>query len=563
VAEHAKLLFSGKPIDYEYRIIRPDGSIRIIWDRGCPIENEHGEVKRYVGVGQDVTEMRKAEAAIRESREYLNQIINSIGDPIFVKDQNHRLVLVNDALCSFAGRSREEMIGVIDDPETIGVPFLQQEDAVLNTGKENLSEDNLPDAQGVFHTFMAKKSRLIDKSGNKQVIGILRDITEYKRLEAQFLQSQKMEAVGVLVGRVAHDFNNLLNVINGYAELLLDESDPSDPRCKDINQIREAGQRATVLISQLLAFGRKQIMQPEIFDLNVVIENMSAMLRRLIGEDIELESKPHTNPIMVNADASKIQQVIMNLVVNARDAMPNGGKLTIETNIVEFDESYIQEHPLTKPGSYAMMAISDNGIGMDAATKERIFEPFFTTKDKGKGTGLGLSTVYGIVKQSDGFIWVYSEPQKGTTIKVYIPLSAQAATDSAPEDKSNATLGGSETVLVVEDEASVRSLACRILRNNGHKVLEAADGLEALRISKQYEDVIHLVVSDVVMPEMGGKALVARLEQARPGIRTLFISGYTDNAIVHHGVLDSGIAFLQKPFAVETFLRKVREVLNS
>jgi two-component system, cell cycle sensor histidine kinase and response regulator CckA len=561
VKTQVKLLNEGKPIDYEYRIIRSDGSIRSIWERGFPIVDENGDVKRSVGVGQDITEMRLTEEALKDSKEYLNQIINCIGDPIFVKNRDHRYVLVNDAFCVFTGLSRESLTRLVDKPKS-AMPFWKEEEDVFITGKEILSENIFSDVQGASRTVMTRKFLLIDKNGNKQVVGVLRDITEYKRLESQFLQSQKMEAIGALAGGVAHDFNNLLNVINGYAELMLEEASPEDPMRKDLEQIKVAGQRATALTSQLLAFSRKQILQPEVLDLNHVIDDMSLMLRRMIGEDIDLVFNPDPDPIMVNADPGKIQQVVMNLVVNARDAMPNGGMLTIETAKVIFDESYISDHPMTKPGPFAMLAISDNGVGMDAATQARVFEPFFTTKEKGKGTGLGLSTVYGIVKQSDGFVWVYSEPGKGTTVKIYFPRVTSSITEAAPENKLGSELGGSETVLVVEDEEAVRALACRVLRNCGHNVLEAADGMEAIRIAEQYEMKIHLVISDVVMPGMGGRALVTRLEEMRPGIKALFVSGYTDNAIVHHGILDSDIAFLQKPFTIDALIRKVREVLG-
>jgi two-component system cell cycle sensor histidine kinase/response regulator CckA len=565
--EHVKSAYrdleNGRLMDCEYRIIRPDGSIRHIWNRGYPVPDNTGKIKRYVGVGQDITAFKNAEKALKDSKEYFNQIINRIGDPIFVKDSDHRLVLVNDAMCDFIGRPQEELIGWTVMPDDLPVPFWEQEEEVFKTGREYISEDTLPDAQGTSHTLLAKKSLLTDKDGNKQIVGVLRDITEYKRLEAQFLQSQKMEAIGALAGGVAHDFNNLLNVINGYTELILEDLDPENPLVKDLTRVRDAGQRAATLTSQLLAFGRKQIMQPEIFNLNQVIANMSAMLRRLIGEDIEMVSSVHSEPLMVNADLGKIQQVVMNLVVNARDAMPHGGNITIETAGVEFKEGYLKDHPVTRPGPYAMLAISDNGIGMDAATQERIFEPFFTTKEKGKGTGLGLSTVYGIVKQSDGFVWVYSEPGKGTTAKAYFPRVTRLASKTQSESKKDAELIGSETVLVAEDEEAVRALVSRVLRDRGYNVLEAADGMEALRISKNYTQEIHLVVTDVVMPGVGGRSLMSSLKKARPGIKSLFISGYTDNAIVHHGILDSEIAFLQKPFSIDGLIGKVQEALSA
>ncbi len=556
-------LATGQPVNYEYRITRSDGATRYIWDRGFPIKDENGKVRRYVGAGRDITEWRQAEIALKESREYLNQIINHISDPIFVKDCDHKFVLVNDAMCTFIGQKRENLIGAESAVKNIAVSLWEQEENVLKTGKEIVTEDNLNDAQGNFRTLMTKKSLLTDKSGNKQVVGVLRDISEHKRLEAQFLQAQKMEAVGLLAGGVAHDFNNLLNVINGYSELILDDLAADNPIRKDLEQIRDAGHRAATLTSQLLAFGRKQILQPEILNLNGVILQMSSMLRRLIGEDIEFSSMTQPNLGLINADPGKIEQIIMNLAVNARDAMPQGGKLTIETTNVDFEDEYIHAHPVAKKGSYVMLAISDNGVGMDAMTQAHLYEPFFTTKGKGKGTGLGLSTVYGIVKQSEGFIWVYSEPGRGTTFKVYFPRAKGELAESPEDAKPDSGYYGTETVLVVEDEAPVRSLACRILRDRGYSVIEAANGEEALHKTKEFAGEIHLVLTDAIMPGLSGRDLVSQIEITRPGIKSLYVSGYTDNAIVHHGILDSNIAFLQKPFSGESLARKVRRVLNS
>jgi two-component system cell cycle sensor histidine kinase/response regulator CckA len=556
---------AGHKVDIEYRVIRPDGSIRHIWHRGYPVIEKTGEAKRSIGVGQDITAFIEAEEALRESREYYNQIINRISDPIFVKDRDHRFVLVNDALCAFVGKRREELLGknlFESMPRELAVSLSKQEDGVFKTGHENISEDILSDLHGDLHNIMAKKSLFVQKSGNKQIIGVLRDITEYKRLESQLLQAQKMEAIGALAGGVAHDFNNLLNVINGYSELLLDAFSEEDPGHADLEQIKEAGQRAAALTSQLLAFSRKQILQPEILDLNEVVENISTMLRRLIREDIELVLIPQPGLGMVHADPGQIQQVVMNLSVNARDAMPQGGKLTIETANVVFDKDYVVKHPAAKVGSYVMLAVSDNGAGMSEETQAHLFEPFFTTKERGKGTGLGLSTVYGIVKQSGGFIWVYSEPGKGTTFKVYLPRIDGSNDQPRTEDKAAISFQGSETVLIIEDEAAVRLLASRILRNHGYTVLEASDGTEALHISREYKDKIHLIITDVVMPGMSGTALVSRIQDERPDIRALYMSGYTDNAIVHHGMLDSDVAFLQKPFTVGGLARKVRDVLN-
>ncbi|MBN2321605.1 MAG: PAS domain S-box protein [Acidobacteria bacterium] len=561
-----KLIKNGQPFAYRYRVIQPDGSVRHIWNRGYPIADTSGRTKRYVGVGQDVTEWKEAEEALIESKEYYNRIINCIGDPLFVKNHEHRFVLVNDALCAFSGMRREELLGnyLFDTmPESLAAYLRKHEEEVLNTGNENISEDILRDSGGSDCVVMTKKSLLTDKDGQKQIVGVIRDITEHKNLETQLLQAQKMEAIGILAGGVAHDFNNLLNVINGYSELLLEDMENNNPFREDVEQIHQAGQRAANLTSQLLAFSRKQILQAENLDLNTVISQMSTMLRRLIREDIEFVFVAHPDLKPIHADPAQIQQIVMNLAVNARDAMPTGGKLTIETANVDFDDNYIHKHPVAKPGKYAMMAISDTGIGMEEETKSHLFEPFYTTKERGKGTGLGLATVYGIVKQSNGFIWVYSEPGKGTTFKIYFPEKEGGAIKSETAFSSDSGFRGSETILVVEDEAAVRTLARRILKDSGYTVLEAREGTEALRLAKEYSDDIHMVITDVVMPGLGGAKLVAGLEAERPGIKALYISGYTDNAIVHHGILDSNVAFLQKPFTVEGLARKVREVLDS
>jgi PAS domain S-box-containing protein len=396
-----------------------------------------------------------------------------------------------------------------------------------------------------------------------EIIGTWVDISEQKRLEAQFRQAQKLEAVGALAGGVAHDFNNLLLVIKGYTELLLEETAPNDASHKDLEIIEKACQQAALLTSQLLAFSRKQMLQPEILQLNETIDETSSMLRRLIGEDINLVVTTQSNLGMIQADPGQLQQIILNLAVNARDAMPEGGNLSIKTENVEFDEEYARAHAEFKPGQYVMLAITDSGIGMDAMTQARIFEPFFTTKEKGKGTGLGLSTVYGIVKQSNGFIWVYSELGKGTAFKIYFPRVEGTSTKAVTETRSAAKLRGSETVLVVEDAPFVRALAVRILREQGYTVLEASCGTEALDISREYAEAIQLVLTDVIMPGMSGKELVTQLEVERPGIKSLYVSGYADDAIVHHGILDSDINFLQKPFTIERLARKVRDVLSS
>ena len=511
----------------------------------------------------EALQQRKAD---RESSDYMNRIINAIGDPIFVKDRMHRIVLANDALCVLAGKAREQIVGKsgyksISKDQVLH--FWEQEEEVFNAGQESVTEDNLTDGSGKIRTISTRKTLFEDQYGCKQIVGVMRDVTDHKRLESQYLQAQKMEAIGSLAGGIAHDLNNMLNVVNGYSELVLDEIGGDNPLRGDLELIQEAGKRAASLTSQLLAFARKQIRQPEILDLNGEITQMESFLRRIIREDIDLAviAGPHLG--LINADPGQIQQIIMNLAVNARDAMPTGGKLIIETSSVEFDARYVEKHLATVEGRYVMLAISDTGIGMDEEVRARVFEPFFTTKEKGKGTGLGLATVYGIVKQNGGFIWVYSEPGNGTTFKIYFPLARAKAARAIAVERDECSLGGSETVLVVEDEDAVRGLACRILRSLGYHVLESSDGKGALRIVGEYEGTIHLIVTDMIMPGMSGKELVSKIGETRPGVKSLFISGYTDNSVVHQGILDPKIAFLQKPFTVKAFALKVREVIDS
>lgn len=385
---------------------------------------------------------------------------------------------------------------------------------------------------------------------------------EHKELEEQLLQSQKLEAVGRLAGGLAHDFNNLLTGIIGYSQLSLRRLEPDDPMRANLDEIRKAGERAASLTRQILAFSRKQVLQPRVLDLNSVIGEIERMLKRMIGEDIELRTAPQTDLGNVKADPGQMEQVIMNLVVNARDAMPSGGKITIETRNVYLDETYAKEHFAVTPGYYVMLALSDTGIGMEEEIRQHIFEPFFTTKELGKGTGLGLSTVYGIIKQSGGSIWVYSEPGKGTTFKIYLPRVEESAEEYKRPVPSGDLSKGSETILLVEDDELVRKLARDVLETSGYRVLEAANGEAALAICEQNEDVIHLLLSDVVMPKLSGRDVANRLQSLHPEMRIVYMSGYANNAIVHHGVLDEGTWFIQKPFSPHELAQKVREVLD-
>jgi PAS domain S-box-containing protein len=392
-------------------------------------------------------------------------------------------------------------------------------------------------------------------------IAFVSDISERKRLEEQFMHAQKMEAVGRLAGGVAHDFNNMLTVISGYSRMTLDELAPVDPLREYAEECLKAAERAGALTSQLLAFSRRQIMQPRIISPNAVIGQAEKMLHRLIGEDVRLVLGLQPDVGNIRADPGHVEQAIMNLAVNARDAMPLGGQLTIETANVHLDENYARSHMGVHPGEFVMIAVSDNGTGMDAATRQRIFEPFFTTKEKGKGTGLGLATVYGIVKQTGGDIWVYSEPGKGSTFKLYFPRIADPAenTAAAPAESFE---GERETILVVEDEKAVRDLTVRMLERLGYHILTAGGGDEAIEIAKTHPGEISLLLTDVVMPNMSGRQLADALANHRPDMKVLYLSGYTEDTIVTHGVLEQGVEFLPKPFSREVLGKKLREVLE-
>jgi signal transduction histidine kinase len=386
---------------------------------------------------------------------------------------------------------------------------------------------------------------------------------EKAALQEQFRQSQKMEAIGRLGGGIAHDFNNLLTIIKGYSQLSLLDLKENDPLWGNIQEIQKATQRATDLTRQLLAFSRRQILDLKVIYLNTFLQDLDKMLHRILGEDIELTTLVADDLGKVKIDPSQLEQVILNLAVNARDAMPSGGKLTLETANVELDEEYARAHIGVTPGRYIRLSVSDTGIGMPKEVKENVFEPFFTTKEKGKGTGLGLSTVYGIVKQIGGNIWVYSEPEHGTTFKIYLPRVEEELDSLKLRDETDSLPRGSETVLLVEDEPLVRDLAHRLLKQQGYNVLEAANGVQALRVAQEHAgETIHLLQTDVVMPQMGGKELANQLKILRPEVKVLYTSGYTDDAIVHHGVLEPGINFLQKPFSPATLAQKVREVLD-
>jgi PAS domain S-box-containing protein len=516
--------------------------------------------------------------SMQESRDFFQQrydlILNSAGEGIFGLDLNGRVSFVNPTAARLTGYDSRELIGrniheMLHHTKADGTPHPQEECpiyAALKKGETRIKDNDLfwrKDGSSFPVDYAATPIGPGDGSSSVGAVVVFRDVTERLSLQNQFLQAQKMEAIGNLAGGIAHDFNNLLAAIMGYAEIIMMDFPANQPYHPYLQEIVKVANRGASLTRQLLAFSRKQIMQPRVFNLNEVVAEMDAMLRRLIGEDIDLVTILSPELEGVQADPAQIEQVIMNLAVNARDAMPTGGKLTIETANVHLDEAYAQAHHAVVPGPYVMLAMSDSGSGMDAETKSRIFEPFFTTKELGKGTGLGLATVYGIVKQSGGNIWIYSEPGQGTTFKIYLPRVVGDVESIKSEALPALHLPGSETILVVEDNDNLREVICKTLGKQGYVVLEAANGKDALQIFDNRTWPIDLLLVDVVLPQMSGAEVVKRLQEFDPNLKVLYMSGYTNNAIVHHGVLDTDVAFLQKPFKGTALLLKIRDVLDS
>jgi PAS domain S-box-containing protein len=559
------------PTTYEVEAIKKDGtrvpvevSSRLIYRDGRPI-GVQGSVR-------DVSERRRAEEVVRASEQRFRDLVENANDIIFTCDMHGNITSLN--------RAGERVTGyTADEALKMNIAQAVSPDDIAKV-RHMLSRKRVADVATVYDLELITKSqgraaveissRVIMKDGEAVgVQGIARDITDRKRMEddlrvsqAQLQQSQRLEAVGQLAGGVAHDFNNLLTAIIGYSDFALRKMRANNPIRRDIEEIKKAANRAATLTRQLLAFSRKQILKPEVLDLDLVVGDMHKMLERLIGEDIDLVTTLGRDIDPVKADRGQLEQIIMNLVVNARDAMPFGGSVTIETADVVFDEAYTSEHVPVKPGKYAMLAVSDTGLGMDANTQLHIFEPFFTTKELGKGTGLGLSTVYGIVKQSGGFIWVYSELNVGTTFKIYLPSLTELHFDQELISIDTAESSETGTVLLVEDDPLVRNVALRALESAGYKVLESGNGHGALAMAHSCEDEIDLLITDVVMPLMGGRELAQELSALHPKTSILFMSGYTDDAVVRHGIMDKDIEYLQKPFTPESLVRRVGEVLR-
>jgi PAS domain S-box-containing protein len=524
-----------------------------------------GQLVEAVASITDITQRRRAETELRNTTDTLSALIQASPLAIFAFDPAGKLTSWNAAAERLFGWRASEVLGQMLPIAPDQLREFREHHLAVLAGKSFIDlEVRWQSRDGASLMLSLALAPLYGGfSEVRGVIALAADLTERKKLESQLRQSQKMEAVGQLAGGVAHDFNNLLTAIMGYTSLLLRVVPPEDTKHEDLLEIDRAAARATELTQQLLAFSRRQMLKPTLLDLNAVVTGTMRMLGRLLGEHIELAILSDAGLGLVRADRGQIEQVIINLAVNARDAMEGGGRLVLETRNVTLDRSYASQHPGATEGEFVMLAVTDAGTGMDAATQARIFEPFFTTKERGKGTGLGLSTVYGIIKQSGGTIYVDSEPGRGTTFKIYLPRVMAPGPTEMPAPVRPANVRGTETVLVVEDEEGVRSLTSRVLHTYGYTVLDAENGGEALLIAEQHPAPIHVLLTDVVLPRMSGRKLAERLVRTHPDLRILYMSGYTDDSIVNRGTLDPGTAFIQKPFTPDALARKLREVLDS
>jgi PAS domain S-box-containing protein len=552
------------------RGVRPDGTefpVEVSVSRG-----ESGGRRFYTLVVRDVTERRRAEEAVRVAERRVQHVLASSPAVLFTLQidggEFRAIHWMSENVEAMLGYRVGETLGADwwlmnvhpDDRDAVAREFRSQ---ISGCGLTT-SEYRFRHKSGRYRWIRGETRLLLDADGRPaEVVGSLSDVTERKQLEDQLRQVQKMDAVGTLAGGVAHDFNNLLTVINGYSELLLGRLPPGDPMRGLLTEIHKAGERSAGLTRQLLMFSRQQVVEPKVLDLNAVVADTEKMLRRLIGEDVVLTAALDPALAPVKADPGQLQQVLMNLAVNARDAMPQGGRLTVETRNVTLDETYTATHPDVRPGEHVLLAVSDTGTGMDATTKARVFEPFFTTKGAGKGAGLGLAVVHGVVKQAGGGIEVYTEVGRGTAFKIYLPAVHERRLADGSVHGRQPMPRGAETVLLVEDEHAVRALARHVLGECGYRVLESVDGLDAVRVAEQHPGAIDLVVSDVVMPHLGGRQLIERLSAVKAGLRVLFLSGYTDDAVVRHGIVHAEYAFLQKPFTPAALALKVRAVLDS
>jgi len=525
-----------------------------------------GQLKRLLPAIERELREAKARATLRATEASYETLVEHAPVGIYRSSPDGRFLSVNAAVV--------RILGYDSAADVLGLDIARDVYADAAERQRLVERDTYSDRQydNVEATWKRRDGRLLTVQLSVRAVRnaagrveyyetFVRDVTDQRRLQQQVLQSQKLEAVGRLAGGIAHDFNNLLTVITSYSDLLLEDLAPGDAKRDDLEQVRKAADGAAALTRQLLAFSRQQVVEPRVVSLNTVVEGLHKILRRVIGEDVELTTTLAPDLGAVRADVGQLEQVLMNLAVNARDAMPTGGRLTIETANVEHDPDYARDQDAAAVRRFAMLAVSDTGCGMDEATKAKIFEPFFTTKEPGKGTGLGLATVYGIVQQAGGFIWVYSEPGHGTSFKIYLPQVDATAEVAAAATGARAPRG-TETVLLVEDAAAVRAVTKQVLERQGYTVVEAPDGEAAVRLAQRHRGPIHLLLTDVVMPRVSGRELAEQLARVRPDTRVLYASGYTDDSVVRHGILESGTAYLQKPFSPESLARKVREVLD-
>ena len=537
------------------------------WDFVPTPSLDEASIKRTIRYAIDAyckdRQRQKSEDTLRK----LWRAVEQSGDLVIITDRTGMIEYVNPAFEALTGYSREEVMGrtpqILKSGHQTSEFYKELWQTILSG---NVFRDVMVNRKKNGDVFVVEKTitPLRDNEGKiTHFISNDRDMTDQRRLETQLHQAQRMDAIGRLAGGVAHDFNNLLMVISSYAELMLDSLAPQHPLRRNVDEIQKASRRAADRTRQLLAFGRKQMQTLQLLDLNAIIEEVNKMLPRLIGEDIELAFVPGAKLGKVKADPGQIEQVLMNLAANARDAMPKGGTLLIETASVRLDDAYVQAHSIVPPGEYILLTVTDSGQGIAPEHLLHIFEPFYTTKEEGKGTGLGLATVYGIVKQNSGFIWVYSEPGLGTTFKIYLPQAKGAAVVLPPVPSAEGYSGGCETVLLAEDESAVRQSTREFLSLNGYIVLEAKNGTDALAVAREYKGPIHLMISDVVMPQMGGARLAGELASERPDMKVLFVSGYAETTVARHGAIDVTTRFLQKPFSLRTLALKMREVLDA
>jgi two-component system cell cycle sensor histidine kinase/response regulator CckA len=574
-ADDRAVMESGRPkVDFVEPQDHPDGTRMWLRTSKVPLLDRRSQVIGVLGTYQDITEQRRSEEALRESEERYRQLVQNAPLGILVADPSGRITLANGTLVAILGSPSAEAtqaINLATFPPLVEAGIAGDFRRCLERGESFVTRRPYRSKWGKSVELRLHVAPLRGPGGTVEAVQVLvEDFTamrlaelERAQLEDQLRQAMKMEAIGRLAGGVAHDFNNILTAISGNAEFMLSELEPGHPCYPDVLEIKKAAGRAASLTAQLLAFSRKQVIAPRVLDLNQLVAESAAMLRRLIGEDVSFEFAAAAEPCPVRADPGQLEQVLINLAVNARDAMPDGGRLAVTTAVLELDEEFCRGHAGAVPGRFVRLSVRDAGSGMDENTREHLFEPFFTTKERGRGTGLGLSQVYGIVMQNQGLITVYSAPDSGTEFQIYLPAVEGSVERDAPRPRKSRPPSGAERVLLVEDEAAVRQLATRVLRMQGYQVTEASSAEEALRTLEGAPGSIDLLVTDVIMPGMNGRELHRRLSEARPGLRVVFMSGYSWDVVTRRGVLEEGTHFLDKPFTVDALARKVREALDA